>query len=82
MIFDYNRFLLNTVRQGLSAEAVASNLRKAGITHLIIRYDLFNKWIENNFIQNQKDTFARLFNEHMDLVFAESGHGVYQLRAP
>lgn len=81
MIFDYNRFLLNTVRQDLSAEAVASNLRKAGITHLIIRYDLFNKWIENNFIQNQKDTFARLFNEHMDLVFAESGHGVYQLRA-
>jgi len=81
MRFDYNRFLLTTIRQNLSAGAVAANLRKAGITHLIIRYDLFNQWIENNFNQNQQATFARLFNEHMDLVFEKAGHGVYQLRA-
>ena len=80
MIFDYNRFLLATIQQDLSAEAVAANLRKAGITHLIIRYDLFNQVIENNFTENQKATFARLFDEHMDLVFAKAGHGVYQLR--
>jgi hypothetical protein len=79
--FDYNRFLLTTVRHDLSAEAVAANLRKAGITHLIIRYDLFNQWIENNLNENQKGTFARLFHDHMDLVFAKAGHGVYRLRA-
>ena len=81
MRFDYNRFLLTTIRHNLSAEAVAANLRKAGITHLIVRYDLFNQWIENNFNENQKETFARLLNDHMDLVFMKAGHGVYQLRA-
>jgi hypothetical protein len=78
--FEYNRFLLTAIRHNLSAEAVAANLRKAGITHLIVRYDLFNQWIENNFNETQKGTFARLFNDHMDLVFMKAGHGVYQLR--
>ena len=81
MRFDYNRLLMATIRQELSAEAVAAYLRKAGITHLIIRYDLFIQWIENNFTENQKGTLARLFNEQMDLVFTKAGHGVYQLRA-
>jgi hypothetical protein len=81
MLFDYNRFLLTTIRQDLSAEAMAANLKKAGITHLIVRYDLLNQWIENNFNENQKGTFARLFNEYMDLVFSKAGHGVYRLRA-
>jgi hypothetical protein len=81
MIFDYNRFLLSTVRQNSSADTVAANLRKAGITHLIIRYDLFNRWFANNFTEIQKGTLAQLFNENMDLVFSKDGHGVYQLRA-
>jgi hypothetical protein len=80
MRFEYNLFLLTTIRQDLSAEAVAVTLRKAGITHLIIRYDLFNQWIENNFNENQKGILARLINGHMDLLFTKAGHGVYQLR--
>lgn len=82
MLFDYNHFLLATIRRDLSAEAVAENLRIAGITHLIVRYDLFNQWVEHHFNQNQKGTCARLFNDHMELVFSKAGHGVYQLRVP
>ena len=81
MVFNFKKFLLNTFQQNFSAEEVTANLSDAGITHLIVRYDLFNQWADNNFDENQKGNLARLFNTHMDLVFSKGGHGVFQLRA-
>jgi hypothetical protein len=81
MVFHYKKFLLDTIRQGLSAADVTTILKNAGITHLIIRYDLFDRWVENNFNEHQKRTLTRLLNERMDLVFSKSGHGVFQLRS-
>ena len=80
MVFDFKKFLFNTFQQNFSAEQVMANLSDAGITHLIVRYDLFNQWAENNFDENQKKNLAQLFNAHMDLVFSKAGHGVFQLR--
>lgn len=80
MVFDFKKFLLDTFQQNFSAEQVTANLSDAGITHLIVRYDLFNQWAENNFDENQQKNMAQLFNTHMDLVFSKGGHGVFQLR--
>ena len=79
IIFNYKRFLLDTFRQNFSAEEVMAKLNSAGVTHLIVRYDLFNNWVDNNFDDNLKAELARLFTNHMDLVFSKGGHGVFQL---
>jgi len=81
MIFNFKQYLLDTFQQNFSAETVTANLSDAGVTHLIVRYDLFNQWVDNNFDDFQKGKLARLFNQHMDLVFSKGGHGVFQLRA-
>ena len=80
IVFNYKKFLFDTFQQNFSAEDVTANLSNAGITHLIVRYDLFDQWIDNNFDDNQKGNLARLFTMHMDLVFSKGGHGVFQLR--
>jgi len=80
MIFNFKQYLLDKFQQNFSAEAVTVNLSDAGVTHLIVRYDLFNQWVDNNFDDDQKGKLARLFNQHMDLVFSKGGHGVFQLR--
>ena len=80
MVFDFKKFLLNANRQNLPAKEVKANLDDAGITHLIVRYDLFNKWVDNNFDDHQKGKLASLFNKHMDLIFSKGGHGVFKLR--
>jgi hypothetical protein len=79
MIFNFKKYLLDTFQQNFSAEEVTTNLSDAGVTHLIVRYDLFNQWVDNNFDDDQKGKLARLFNQHMDLVFSKGGHGVFQL---
>jgi hypothetical protein len=81
MVFNFKKFLLDTYQQNLSANEVTANLNDAGITHLIVRYDLFNQWVDNNFDDQQKGKLALLFNRHMDLVFSKGGHGVFKLRA-
>jgi hypothetical protein len=80
MVFNYKKFLFDTFQQNFSAKDVTANLSKAGITHLIVRYDLFDQWIDNNFDDNQKGNLARFFTMHMDLLFSKGGHGVFQLR--
>jgi hypothetical protein len=79
MIFNFKQYLLDTFQKNFSAEAVTANLSDAGVTHLIVRYDLFNQWVDNNFDDDQKGKLARLFNQHMDLIFSKGGHGVFQL---
>jgi hypothetical protein len=79
MVFHYKKFFLNTIQQGLSSTEVVAILKNAGITHLIIRYDLFARWVENNFNERQKDVLRQVLNERMDLIFSKSGHGVFQL---
>ena len=80
IIFDFKKFLLDTHRQNLSAKEVTAILNDAGITHLIVRYDLFNQWVDSNFNEHQKGRLALLFKTHMDLVFSKGGHGVFRLR--
>ena len=80
LVFDFKRFLLEPFRQNFSAEEVKADLSKAGITHLIVRYDLFNQWVDNNFDDKLKGELARLFTKHLELVFSKGGHGVFQVR--
>lgn len=79
MVFHYKKFLLDTISQGLSSAEVIAILKNVGITHLIIRYDLFNRWVENNFNESQKGVLQKVLNECMDLIFSKRGHGVFQL---
>ena len=80
MTFEFQKFLLGTFRQNFSVEEVKANLTTAGITHLIVRYDLFNQWVDNNFNDQQKERLALFFTKHMDLIFSKGGYGVFQLR--
>ena len=79
IIFNFGNFLLDTFQQNFSVEKVMENLGDAGVTHLIVRYKLFNQWVEYNFDNYQKGKLARLFDEHLELVFTKGGYGVFQL---
>lgn len=81
MNFEFRRFLQGAFEQNFSVEEVKANLKAAGISQLIVRYDLFNQWVDNNFDDQQKERLALLFTKHMDLIFSKGGYGVFQLRA-
>jgi len=72
-------FLLGAIRNANATEQLAQSLKQKGITHLMVREDLLNRFLSNNLSSNQ----ARLWNEfaasRLRLSFREQGHAVYQL---
>ncbi len=84
MFFDMNLFR-KIVKQANSPEKIMSELNKKDITHILIRYDLFNKWCDTNFDDNSKKMLKIFFKEHLKLLFYKGGYGlseIYNGKAP
>ena len=47
-------------------------------THLLIRYDLFDRWL-STLTDNDKETMARFFQTRTRLLFSSGGHGLFAL---
>lgn len=80
MRFDFGTYILKTFKQKLTDEQILDNFKNGGITHLLIRYDLFNNWIENNFDETEKQRLEYFLNNYTSLIYAENGNGLYHLK--
>lgn len=69
-----------TVLQEGSTEKTLVDLKSRSITHILIRYDLYNNWIENNYNDREKKAIRQFFKNHVQLLFSKNGHGLYQLK--
>ena len=66
---------IDTAGSGRTVEAL---LHQQGITHLLIRYDLFDRWL-STLTDNDKETMARFFQTRTRLLFSSGGHGLFAL---
>lgn len=78
MVFDING-LLKTIKEAASPEKIASDLGKKGITHLLIRYDLFNEWRGNNFEGGKAAMLGVFLRKHLTPLFSKGGYGLFRL---
>jgi 4-amino-4-deoxy-L-arabinose transferase-like glycosyltransferase len=78
MIFDFGLFK-NSVQQSVSAEDLTTILKKSGITHLLVRFDLFNQWAESQFNPREKAIIREFFNNQARRLFSKAGHGLFAL---
>lgn len=58
------------------AEDILEGLRKNGITHLLINYSLFERWMNDNFPEEKQVLTQTFFKEHSYFLFGENGFGV------
>ena len=78
MIFDVGLFK-NSVQQAVSPEELTAILKKSGITHLLVRFDLFNQWAESQFNGKEKAIIRGFFNGQTIRLFSKAGHGLFAL---
>ena len=78
--FDFNPFIYEVFKKNYSNEKILDNFKNNGITHLLIRYDLFNNWVQNNFTESEKQKLELFFENYAALLFSKNGHGVYHLK--
>jgi 4-amino-4-deoxy-L-arabinose transferase-like glycosyltransferase len=79
VVFDYN-LAPKTIIQLYSAERIFINLKKRNITHILIRYDLYNKWVQDNYNTKEREVVRQFYNNHLNLLYSKHGHGLYQLK--
>ena len=61
---------------------VGLDLRKMGITHLLMNCDIFGRWVGDSFTPEDQELLKGFFGNHARLLYFESGYGVYSLENP
>ena len=78
-VFSYG-LASKAVIQKDSSKKILNDLKKRKITHLLIRYDLFNKWSDDNYSNKEKEIIRQFFKNHVKLLYSKNEHGLYRLK--
>ncbi|MHC4458201.1 MAG: ArnT family glycosyltransferase [Planctomycetota bacterium] len=68
------------VKNAQSANEIVADLKQSGITHLIIRFDIFKSWSKAVFDIRQKEMLRTFYDSNLRLIFTKGGYGLYQLK--
>jgi len=68
------------VLQEGASDKILINLERRRITHILVRYDFFNKWIDDKYSNMEKEVIRDFFKKHGELVYSKNGHGLYRLK--
>ena len=74
-----NATFKNAVQRSVDAAGVARQLQSQGLTHMLIRDDLFNKWVSDNFTERDKMQVRNFFTEFAPRLFSGRGYGLYAI---
>jgi len=74
--------LWEIVKKSNSPEEVLTELRKMGVTHLLIRYDIFDRWVKNDFEDRERTIVSQFFKKYVKSLYFKWGYGLYQLEVP
>lgn len=67
------------IQSAASAEALVRMLRDKGFTHVIIRYDLFDKFLLGRLSADRRSLWQAFINNYAKSLFAEDGHILFEL---
>ena len=79
-MFFNDAFFRRAVMEAEPPENILVDLKRQGITHLLIRYDLFNQWSNRQLNDRNKKVLGTFFKNHTHRLFSEAGYGLYQLQ--
>lgn len=77
-IISGNDLFKRIVKSSESPADIREEIQKRGITHLFIRYDLFNFWAEKQFSDREKKILTALFETHLFKITSHAGYGLFQ----
>jgi hypothetical protein len=68
-------------RQALDEGHLARQLSSQGFTHLLVRYDLLDIWLQNNFTDPERERVRLFFIKFAPSLFTGRGYGLHGLNA-
>ena len=80
MVFDIDGFHA-FIQQSTSVEELSVKLSGWGVTHLLMRFDMFEQWVITNLDNDQRRLVSDFFNRELTFIFGKNGHGLYQFQS-
>jgi len=74
-----NEIFKKVVKTSQSPGNIKDELLKMGVSHLFIRYDLFNFWAEKQFSAYEKKILAAFFDKALFRLQSQAGYGLFKL---
>ena len=71
--------LRQLVKRSDKPEEIVGGLKEMGITHLLIHYDIFDRWVKTNFINKDQKLLGEFFEKYVKLLYLKWGYGVSRL---
>jgi hypothetical protein len=81
-VFDMNHntsTLRQLVKRSCEPKNVLLGLKEMGITHLLINYDILDRWVKTNFTYKDQEVVKIFFKRYVKPLFFKWGYGVSQL---
>jgi len=78
MIFG-DAFFRAAVMRAETPENILADLKERKITHVLIRYDMFNHWTTQQLNNGSKKILGVFLQDHTRRLFSKAGYGLYQL---
>ena len=79
LIFGDNLFK-KIVKKSNSSDMIGAEIQRLGITHLLIRYDIFNRWADGQFNEKEKKRLGTFLDRNLNRLFSQSGYGLFGLK--
>ena len=79
LIFGDNLFK-KIVKKSNSPAIIRAEIQKLGFTHLLIRYDIFNRWAGVQFNDKEKKRLSSFLDRNLNQLFSQSGYGLFRLK--
>ena len=73
------RLLKRIIKESDVADNILTELQRKKITHLLIRYDLFNQWTNRQFGDREKQVLKLFFSGQVKELLSKDGYGLYAL---
>jgi hypothetical protein len=72
-------FFRKTMLDAERPDNILTDLKERNITHLLIRYDMFNQWTNRQLSQGSKKILGSFFKNQTRCIFSKAGYGLFRL---
>jgi len=72
--------LISSISRVQSPEDILKDLKRQGITHMLINYRLFEDWMHNNLLEQRQSVTQQFFSIYTESLFSMNGFGIVALK--
>lgn len=73
-------FVRGLMAASINERVFLKHIYSLGYTHLLVRFDLFNKFLQDNYSADESRMLIKRMEQTMNIIYNENGYTVYEIK--